>query len=129
MRFSLLVMAAPDSPAALTALHTAQNLINHPEHSLYRLFFYGDGVLLANALAWRGDGKRAGAAQQWQAFVRDHEVDASVCVGAAQRRGVCDDKLASPRQCHGNLAAGFTLAGLGQWADAQRQSERVIQFG
>ncbi|MDX1804658.1 MAG: DsrE family protein, partial [Alcanivorax sp.] len=80
-------------------------------------------------LAWRGDGDQAGAAQQWQALVHDHEVDACVCVGAAQRRGICDHKLAGQRQRHGNLAAGFTLAGLGQWADAQRQSERVIQFG
>jgi len=119
MRFALLVNAAADSAAALTALDTAQALLAHPHFQLYRLFFYRDAVHLANRQAWSADGDRANAAQQWQQWLEDNPVDAVVCVGAAQRRGVVPDTLAD----------GFTLAGLGQWADALINSDRVIQFG
>lgn len=119
MRFALLVNAAADSAAALTALHTAQALLGHPDHQLYRLFFYRDAVHLANRFAWSADGDQACAAQQWQQWLNGNPVDAVVCVGAAQRRGVVADTLAD----------GFSLAGLGQWADALINSDRVIQFG
>lgn len=119
MRFALLVNAAADSTAALTALHTARALTAHPDHQLYRLFFYRDAVHLANRFAWRADGDQANAAQQWQQWLANNPVDAAVCVGAAQRRGVVPDTLAD----------GFSLAGLGQWADALINSDRVIQFG
>ncbi|MED5387540.1 MAG: DsrE family protein [Pseudomonadota bacterium] len=119
MRFTLLVNAAADSAAALTALHTARALHDHPEHQLYRLFFYRDAVHLADRHAWRGDGEQACAAQQWQQWLSQTPVDAVVCVGAAQRRGVVADTVAD----------AFSLAGLGQWADALMSSDRVIQFG
>lgn len=119
MRFALLVNAAADSAAALTALDTARALLAHPNFHLYRLFFYREAVHLANRHAWRGDGDQACAAQQWQQWLAENPVDAVVCVGAAQRRGVVPD----------TLAEGFTLAGLGQWADALINSDRVIQFG
>ncbi len=119
MQFALLVNAAADSSAALTALHAARALTAHPDHQLYRLFFYRDAVHLAQRHAWSADGNQANAAQQWQQWLRDNPVDAVVCVGAAQRRGVVPDTLAD----------GFTLAGLGQWADALINSDRVLQFG
>ena len=119
MRFALLVNAAADSAAVLTALHTAQALLGHPDHQLYRLFFYRDAVHLAHRHAWSADGAQANAAQQWQQWLADNPLDAVVCVGAAQRRGVVADTLAD----------GFSLAGLGQWADALIHSDRVIQFG
>ena len=119
MRFALLVNAAADSAAALTALHTAQALLGHSDHQLYRLFFYRDAVHLAHRHAWSADGAQANAAQQWQQWLADNPLDAVVWVGAAQRRGVVADTLAD----------GFSLAGLGQWADALIHSDRVIQFG
>jgi hypothetical protein len=41
MRFALLVNAAADSAAALTALHTAQALLGHSDHQLYPSFSTG----------------------------------------------------------------------------------------
>ncbi|KGD65874.1 DsrE/DsrF-like family protein [Alcanivorax nanhaiticus] len=123
MQFALLVNAAADSPAALTALHTAKALHTHPDHHFYRLFLYADAVHLANCHAWRGDGDNANAAQQWQQWIKESGVSAEVCVGAAQRRGIVSDE-------HGQtLADGFVLVGLGQWADAMINAERVLQFG
>ncbi len=123
MRFSLLVNAAADSAAALTALHTAQALLKNPDHQLHCLFFYRDAVHLANRHAWTGDGNQSSAAQQWQHWLAQHDVNAVVCVGAAQRRGIVATEAAN------TLAEGFSLAGLGQWAEALINSDRVIQFG
>jgi tRNA 2-thiouridine synthesizing protein D len=111
MRFSLLVNAAAESAAALTALHTAQALHNpSSDHQLYCLFLYRDAVHLANRHAWTGDAEQASAAQQWQQWIASQSVEAMVCVGAAQRRGVVDSNAAT------------TLAAL-------INSDRVIQFG
>ncbi len=123
MQFALLVNAAADSPAALTALHTAQALHAHPEHHFFRLFFYADAVHLANRHAWRGDGDNANTAQQWQQWIKETGIEAEVCVGAAQRRGIVSGDQGR------TLAEGFVLAGLGQWADAMINAERVLQFG
>lgn len=123
MQFALLVNAAADSPAALTALHIAKALHAHPEHHFYRLFFYADAVHLANRHAWRGDGEIANAAQLWQAWIQESGVCGEVCVGAAQRRGIVSGNERD------TLADGFSLVGLGQWADALINAERVLQFG
>ncbi|MED5238354.1 MAG: DsrE family protein [Pseudomonadota bacterium] len=123
MQFAVLVNAAADSPAAMTALNTVKALHTHPDHQLYRLFLYSDAVQLANRHAWRGDAENATAAQQWQQWVQQNGIAAEVCVGAAQRRGIVDGE-------HGStLAKGFSLVGLGQWADAMINAERVLQFG
>ena len=103
MRFALLVNAAADSAAALTALHTAQALLGHSDHQLYRLFFYRDAVHLAHRHAWSADGAQANAAQQWQQWLADNPLDAVVCVG---------------------VQVLFR-----SWADALIHSDRVIQFG
>lgn len=123
MQFALLVNAAADSPAALTALLTAKSLHTSSDNHCYRLFFYADAVHLANGQAWRGDGSNANTAQQWQQWIQESGVTAEVCVGAARRRGiVAGDQDAT-------LAPGFTLVGLGQWADAMINADRVLQFG
>lgn len=122
MQFALMVNAAADSAAALTALATAQAIQEHPEHTLYRVFFYRDGVQLANRFA-HNDSAPVKAITDWQAWVQRAAIDASVCIGAAQRRGVVSNDT------NDNLAEGFTLCGLGQWIDARQHCDRVIQFG
>lgn len=115
--FSLLVTAGPQRPGALTALRTARAIQASP-HSLYRLFFYGDGVLLANRFL-HDAGAAVENARAWQDWVADQRPPATVCVGAAQKRGLIND----------NLAPGFTLAGLGDWVDALGGNHRVVHFG
>ncbi len=115
MHYSLLITAAPDEPAALTALHTARAVLERG-HELYRIFFYRDGVRLAcvDPLC-----DRAGS---WQQFVHEQNLDATVCSGASARRGLFE-------QSTDNLAPGFELAGLGQWVDALAASDRILGFG
>lgn len=121
MRYSLLVIAGPDSPAAASALNMAEALIARG-HTLFRIFFYRQGVLLASRSRHAAADVAAGVADigtRWQAFLRTHALEGEVCVGAAQRQGLEGD----------NLASGFTLAGLGVWAEAVANSDRVLSFG
>lgn len=128
MRFSVLVTAGPQGPGALTALRTVE-AVCRSRHHLYRVFFYGEGVQLANRLAAR-DGTDNRAQRAWQALVAGGGVPAAVCVGAALRRGVTDAAQARQAGLDGeNLAEGFRLAGLGEWVDALMNSDRVVHFG
>ena len=129
IKVSLLVTAGPQRPGALTALHTAQ-AVARSSHQLYRIFFYGDGVHLANRLACRGD-LACDAQRGWQTLVAEHGWPASVCVGAALKRGISDGEEARRAGLEGGatLADGFTLVGLGDWVDALTQSDRVVHFG
>ena len=115
MHYSLLITAAPDEPAALTALHTARAVLERG-HELYRVFFYRNGVQLACL------GRDSSSADSWQQFVRDRALDATVCSGASARRGLFE-------QGSDDLAPGFDLAGLGQWVDALAASDRILCFG
>lgn len=110
MHYSLLVCAAPEHPAAQSALLTARAILA-AGHSLKRLFFFRDGVLLALPSSPSYD--------SWRSLITTGDVDAVLCVSAAQQRGLaCDDTL-QPWQ----------ISGLGQWAEALRDSDRVLSFG
>ncbi len=110
MQYSLLVCAAPEHPAAHTALLTARAILAR-HHTLKRLFFFRDGVLNA-----RTD---AAHYQQWRQLISEHGIDAVLCVSAAQIRGMAADSDVLP----------WTISGLGQWADALHSSDRVMSFG
>lgn len=130
IKVSLLVTAGPQRPGALTALHTAQ-AVARSSHQLYRVFFYADGVHLANRLACRQD-VACDVQRRWQTLVAEYGWPASVCVGAALKRGVCDPeeaRRAGLETASASLADGFTLVGLGDWVDALTQSDRVVHFG
>ncbi|SRR5690625_3470322 len=126
MQVSVLVTAGLNSPAAVSALLYCRALVNQSV-PLHQVFFYQDGVQLALANRHSGPGEVA-IASEWQAWVQAHGVSAMVCTASAVRRGVFDDTAA--QQYHGKvtLAQGFTLAGLGAWAEALKHSHKVISF-
>lgn len=110
MQYSLLVCAAPEHPAAHTALLTARAVLAR-HHTLKRLFFFRDGVF--NALT------DAPLYNQWRQLISQHGIDAVLCVSAAEARGITADTEVLP----------WTISGLGQWADALHVSDRVMSFG
>lgn len=110
MRYSLLINAGPETRASATALHCARAILSRG-HSVFRLFFYRDGVTHATAAD--------PVSRDWQALILDHGIDAVVCVGAAQRRDI-ESK---------DVAQGFEVSGLGQLAEAMIESDRMMQFG
>lgn len=118
----ILVTSAPTSIYAWHALGLAQALQYKQE--AFRVFFYQDGVSVANALQWVPDDQRH-LTRSWQ----DLKIRLPVCVSAALARGITDQENAQRHniQQH-NLADGFELVGLGELADAVQSSQRLIQF-
>lgn len=118
----LLITSAPSSIHAWHALGLAQSLIVKKEE--VRIFFYQDGVQVANAFQWVPDDQR-NLTLEWQKL----QIRLPVCVSAALARGITDAENAQRHkiQVH-NLASGYELVGLGELADAVQSTERLIQF-
>jgi len=69
-------------------------------------------------------------AQQWAAFVSQHQLDGVVCIAAALRRGVLNEEEAARYERQAvNLIAPWELSGLGQLHDAIQSADRLICFG
>ena len=118
----LLITSSPTSIHAWHALGLAQAL--HLKNEAFRVFFYQDGVAVANTLQWVPDDQR-NLTKEWQKL----EIRLPVCVSAALSRGISDEENAKRHHIqHYNLAEGFELVGLGELADAVQSSERLIQF-
>jgi len=118
----ILITSSPTSVHAWHALGLAQAL--QLKNESFRVFFYQDGVTVANALQWVPDDQRNISAE-WQKL----SIRLPVCVSAALARGITDLENAKRHGLqHHNLAQGFELVGLGELADAVQASERLIQF-
>ncbi len=118
----ILVTASPTTKYAWYALKLAQAL-QQQQHAI-KVFFYQDGVQIANAFLWQPD-DQINLQRAWQAL----GIALPVCVSAGLARGVIDAENAQRHhlQQH-NLATGFSLVGLGELVDAITYAERVIQF-
>ena len=129
MIFSLAVYSAPhSSQASDTAYRFAEALLAEG-HSLYRVFFYQDGVHnSSNLLTIAQD--EADIPSRWQHLSNTHQVDLVVCIAAALKRGILNQEEADryEKPAH-NLRQGFALSGLGQLVDAALASDRLIIFG
>ncbi|SFC05398.1 tRNA 2-thiouridine synthesizing protein D [Marinospirillum celere] len=126
--FALNITGAPYSTLApLSALRFARAALA-AGHSIQRIFFYQEGVLLANQLACPPQDE-LNLTRAWQELANEHQLELVVCVAAALKRGVLDEKEAKR---HGldqhNLASGFSLAGLGQLIDSFSQADRTLTF-
>ena len=115
MRFALTVTGpAYGTQQASSAWQFAQAVLQEG-HELACVFFYREGVLNAN----RG----------WQSLHDEHGVALHICVAAALRRGVTDEREAQQLALPGhNLQPGFTLSGLGALAEAALTCDRMVQF-
>ena len=129
MIFSLLVLGAPYSTQSVnTALRFTQAAAESG-HSVYRVFFYHNGVYCGNRLSTPAQDEN-NIPEQWQALAEKYSIDLVVCVASALKRGVIDESEAERyEQNASNLAKAFTLSGLGQLVDASIHSDRVITFG
>ncbi len=129
MKYTLAIYGAPySSQAPQTALSFAKSLLESG-HSIYRLFFYMDGVHNASAIAVPPQDE-VNIPAEWSALIRKYDLDAVVCIAAALRRGIIDKTEAERYEVSAhNFAEGFTLSGLGQLVDAGIASDRLITFG
>jgi tRNA 2-thiouridine synthesizing protein D len=129
MQFSLLILGSPSSTqSASTAFRFARAVINSG-HTLYRVFFYHDGVYCSNDLVTPPQDEESLPAN-WATLAAEHDVDLVVCIASALKRGVIDKAEAERHEkSAANLAQGFSISGLGQLVDASIVSDRVITFG
>ena len=66
----------------------------------------------------------------WQQLAQQHEVELVACIASCLRRGVLDETEAHRYdKPAANVAAGFTIAGLGLLIDGALNADRVITFG
>lgn len=126
MPVSLLITAGPESPAAVSALRYCRALVTEGQKP-HLIFFYQSGVLLAQSNNFHGAGEYS-LAHDWQQFIQTETIPAAVCTASAIRRGVFDAHTAKQYQQSITLAESFKLAGLGTWAEAIRQSHKIISF-
>lgn len=128
-RFTLLVTAPPYSRQGHhSALAFAKAAIECG-HQIDCVFFHGDGVYVASELNCPSPDE-PNITFEWQMFAQKHNVELSVCIGAALRRGICDKETAAQEQLTtANIAQEFRLDGLGRLAQATEVSDRLIRFG
>ena len=128
MKLSLLVLGHPQSSQSpATALRFAKAAIANG-HSIYRIFFYHDGVHCASTLNVTPQDEYAVNAQ-WQAFINKEQLDAVVCISSALKRGIIDQSEAERHDVAAhNLSPAFELSGLDQLVDASINSDRLITF-
>lgn len=129
MKFAIVVNGSPSaSQAGATALRFTEAALQQGREVL-RVFFYGESVLTANRLTHPPQDE-TNLTRRWQQLAKEHNVELIVCIAAAVRRGVMDEREAN-RYEHSadNLAEGFELSGLGQLVDATIGADRVITFG
>lgn len=121
LQFTVIVMGpAYGTQASFCAYQFCQSLLNSG-HKLQSFFFYGDGTYNANSFTNPANDE-FDIVKGWQKLAKQHQLRLSLCIAAAQRRGVVSEEL------NHNIANGFELVGLGELSEAISQSDRVIQF-
>ncbi|ASN71499.1 hypothetical protein 9F1_41 [uncultured Caudovirales phage] len=128
MKFAIALYSAAHAPSSRRALRFAEAVLASG-HEIVRLFFYQDGVHSASSNVVTPQDEQD-IAQQWAAFVSQHQLDGVVCIAAALRRGVLnEDEAARYERPAVNLQAPWELSGLGQLHDAIQSADRLICFG
>lgn len=118
----VLITSAPSSIHAWHAYTLVQSLIEK-KHEV-RVFFYRDGVCVANQLQWVPDDQR-NLSHEWVKL----GLRLPVCVSAALARGITDQENANRHHLpSNNLAPGFELVGLGELAEAIQVTDRLVRF-
>ncbi|KFK93038.1 MULTISPECIES: sulfurtransferase complex subunit TusD [unclassified Serratia (in: enterobacteria)] len=97
-------------------------------HRISSVFFYREGVLNANQLTSPASDE-FDLIKAWVTLSRQHAIELNVCVAAALRRGITDEREAAQLGlAAANLQEGFTLSGLGALAEAALSCDRLVQF-
>jgi len=128
MRFALMVTGpAYGTQQASSALLFAQAVLAEG-HELACVFFYREGVYNANQLTSPASDE-FDLVRAWTSLHEQHGVALHICVAAALRRGITDEKEAAQLGLSGfNLQPGFSLSGLGALAEAALTCDRTVQF-
>ena len=129
MKFSVVVYAPPYSSEAATSALKFSRAVIAKGHSIYRIFFFSDGVHNANSLTITPQDE-INLQAEWHDLIYEQDIDSVVCVSSGLKRGVIDSKQSENRKLDGgSMMPSSELSGLGQLVDAYSNSDRVISFG
>ncbi len=129
MKFGILVNEGPYTHQASDTAYQFAKAALEKGHSIFRVFFYSDGVNNGTRLMVPPQDDR-NLQKAWSALAEKYDIDLVVCIAAAQRRGILDKGEAKR---HGkdadNVAPGFRISGLGQLVEAGIVADRLVVFG
>lgn len=129
MKFAIVVNEGPYTHQASDTAYQFAKAVLAKGHEIVRVFFYHDGVNNGTKLAVPPQDDRH-VPNNWSALAKDNDLDLVLCIAAAQRRGILDEKE-SERQgkTDNNVIDGFRISGLGQLIEAGIQADRTVTFG
>lgn len=129
MKFTIVIYGAPYSAQAAESAYRFTSTLLDEGHSIYRLFFFGDGVHNVGRLAVAPQDE-INLPRRWQDLIQRHELDSVACVSSAIKRGIINAQEAERYQLEAiSIHDDSEIAGLGQLIDAVMNSDRVISFG
>jgi len=129
MKLSVLVCEGPYQHQASDSAYLFTKAALEKGHEIFRVFFYHDGVNNGSRLTVPPQDDRH-IVNRWAELGKKYNLDLVVCIAAAQRRGMLDDKEAKRQGKNSdNLNEGFRISGLGQLIEAGIQSDRLVEFG
>ncbi|WP_218056212.1 sulfurtransferase complex subunit TusD [Gilliamella sp. App6-5] len=118
LSYTLVIMGpAYGTQSAYCAYQFAQVLLSNTPHTIKNIFFYADGVYNGNRYTDPASDE-FDLISAWQELSQKHAFTLTVCVAAAQRRGIIEN----------NLADHFQLTGLGELSESIAMTDRTIQF-
>lgn len=121
LTYTVIVMGPAYGTQASSCAYQFCQMLLATQHAIKSVFFYADGIYNANSFTSPANDE-FNIVDAWQILAKRHQVTLSVCIAAAQRRGVVQELSEN------NIAQGFNLVGLGDLSEAINQSDRIIQF-
>jgi tRNA 2-thiouridine synthesizing protein D len=129
MNFSLLILSSPHSAQAGDSAWQFANAAVAEGHSVYRVFFYHEGVYHGSELGISPQDEKD-RVLRWVDFSTQHDAELVLCISSALRRGLLDASEAERHDKHASsIHPAFVLSGLGQLVDASVHSDRLLTFG
>ena len=122
MQLSLLIQGSPYGTTACQSAIEFARAVYKQGHSLYRVFFYKDGVYIGNG-DFQTPSDEANVQHDWIEFSHEHELKLTLCIAATQRRG-----FAPPADRDSTDDGVFEYVGLGQFIEAMIESDRIVTF-
>jgi tRNA 2-thiouridine synthesizing protein D len=113
MLFTIVVHSSPENQQGSQSALNFSTAVLAAGHSIYRVFFYAQGVLNAHSV------KHPDIAQGWSQLAKRNNIDLVLCSTSALDNGIDDESFP---------LAGFEISGLGQLTDACVHSDRTVTF-
>lgn len=131
MKISIQVNEGPYQHQAADTAYQFTKAAIAAGHTIFRIFFYHDGVNNASRFAIPPQDDR-NVVNNWAGLKNSDgsDIDRVVCVAAALRRGMLDESEASKNGVDANnIHSAFRISGLGQLIEAGIKSDRLVVFG